>query len=95
MLTQQHPIHLDFKAGSLLAPAGGQCEVSSCSRAEGRQAPGLQRAAAEPSRFPCGGCLSLLAAIPAWLISIELFKGMEIKLYLGQGHILSKNTYYI
>lgn len=95
MLTQQHPIHLDFGAGSLLAPAGGQRGVSSCGRAGGRQAQGLQRAAAQPSRLPWCGCLGLLLAIPACLVSIELFKGMEIKLYLGQGRILSKNTCYV
>lgn len=90
--TQQHPIHLDFGAGSLLAPAGGQRGVSSCGRAEGRQAQGLLCAAVQPSCLPCCGCLGLLLAIPACLVSIELFKGMEIKLYLGQGRILSKNT---
>lgn len=107
-LMEQYLISLNFQAGTLPVPLAEQPKVSPrppwsafgrictsvAARSQGEVQAGSLTHCSGANRFQCGW-LSLLSAIPGWFISIKPFKRMEIKLYLGQKHILSKNTYYI
>lgn len=104
-LVEQHFISLHFLAGSLPAFVAEQPKVSSCclaSLGQGWRIGGCDSwgEAHAGALTHCSGAASDAAAsassaIPACFISITAFKGMEIKLYLGHKHILSRNTYYI